>query len=247
MKKSKAGSSNPAPNVFKIGFWGTGPKNAYGNVSFGQIAAGLGVVPKNIYVQNGGLRAITDFLSAIDRNQNRKLSADEVASLDVEVCGYSWGAIAAIGFCQRLSTPGTIVVGGSPKNPLIFELGAPIRVKRLFVIDPVQLFNQPGLVPNTVDSFLNFYQRNGGNGVLRSARDHDVIVKDKLGTALSRLLKGTSVESEAADSKQFDIGAEKMTATDGVSFANGSETNHDTIPWFVAASMAASAKKGGIA
>lgn len=247
MKNSKTRSNLQESSrlVFRFGFWGTGPKNLYGNIYFGQIAQKLGVPPKNLYVQKDGVRALKDFFSAIDRNRNRKLSADEVASLEVEVCGYSWGAIAAIGFCQRLSTAGTIVVGGTPKNPITFELGAPVRIKRLFVIDPVPLLNSPGVVPNTVESFSNFYQCNGGDGVMRSAQNHDLII-EKMGTVLSRLLKGTSITSKATISKQFNIGAEKMTAADGVYFANGSETNHDTIGWFVAAALSASKDKGGI-
>lgn len=243
MKKSKINPLKDNQQALKIGFWGTGPKNLYGNIYFGQIAQRLGVAPKNIYVQNGGVHALKDFFSAIDRNGNRKLSADEIASLEVEVCGYSWGAIAAIGFCQRLSTAGTIVVGGTPKNPIAFEIGAPVRIKRLFVIDPVPILNSPGVVPSTVDSFFNFYQTNGGDGIMRSAQNHDLVVEE-LGTVLSRLFKGTFIETKASKSKQFDIGAEKMTASDGVCFANGSETNHDTIGWFVAANL--SANKAGI-
>lgn len=246
MKRSKTNPPKNSQQLFKIGFWGTGPKNLYGNIYFGQIAQGLGVSSKNLYVQKDGVRALKDFFSAIDRNGNRKLSADEVASLEVEVCGYSWGAIAAIGFCQRLSKAGTIVVGGTPKNPTTFELGAPVRVKRLFVIDPVPILNSPGVVPATVDSFVNFYQNNGGDGVMRSAQKHDLIV-ESVGTVMSRLFKGTSIESKAADSKQYNIGAKKMTASDGVYFANGSETNHDTIVWFVDAMLSASKGTGRIA
>ena len=237
MKKSKTNPQKSNRQAFKVGFWGTGPKNLYGNIYFGQIARGLGVLPENLYVQKDSISAIKDFFAVIDGNRNRRLSPEEIASLEVEVCGYSWGAIAAIGFCQRLSAAGEIVVGGSPRSPIAFSLSAPVRIKRLLVIDPVPLLNAPGVVPETVEMFINFYQRNGGDGLLRSAQNHEV-VSEKLGTNLSRLLKGTSVETKAVKSSQLDVGAENATASNGVYFAKGTETNHDTIPWFVAATLA---------
>ena len=233
MRKHKL-RKDPGRRAIKIGFWGTGPKNLYGNIYFGQIARWMGVPEENMYVQNAGVRALRDFFAKIDLNRNRKLSAAEVRSLEVEVCGYSWGAIAAIGFCQRLSTPGAKIVGGSPKSPIQFELGAPVRIKTLLVVDPVPILNSPGVVPSTVDTFINYYQQNGGDGIMRASAVHESVV-GKMGTALSRQLKGAHIESKAVKSKQFDVGAKQMYVNDGVRFAKGSETNHDTIPWFVAA------------
>jgi hypothetical protein len=88
-----------------------------------------------------------------------------------------------------------------------------------------------------VDTFINYFQQNGGDGIMRASANRESVIR-KMGTALSRQLRGMHIESKAVKSKQFDIGARQMSVNDGVRFANGSETNHDTIAWFVAATLA---------
>lgn len=231
MKSSKSVSKQPTTIDFKVGFFGTGSRRGYGNIDFARLSDWAGIPSCNRYNQNAGLRALTDFFKAIDRNRNRRVGADEANSIIVEVYGYSWGAIAAIGFCQKLSRIGNVVVGGSPRNPIQFQLDAPIRVRKLLTIDPVPLLNPPGTVPSSVDLFTTYYQTNGGDGVLRNARDHSLIL-NKLGSKLSRLLKGTKVHSQAQQTTSYNIGKDDMSASDQSFFAYGSETNHDTIVWF---------------
>lgn len=224
--------------TIRIGFYGAGPTNAYGNSCFRNFALQNGVKRDNLYLQRDGPRALANFFRSIDINKNRRLTRDEIHSLDLEVYGYSWGAIAAIGFCQKISGSGTIVVGGTPRSPIILNLDCPIPVQRLLVFDPVSILNPPGTVPASVKRFENYYQRNGGDGVLRLAMKPDTIVQ-QLGSDLSRLLKGMRVDSKAEKSDQHNIAAPDMSAKDAMYFARGSETNHDTIVWFATNYMAA--------
>lgn len=144
-----------------MGFYGAGSLSGYGNLWFQQMAVSAGV--DHLYVQNDGNTALWDFFKAIDTSDDHVISATEISGLDLRVCGYSWGGVSAIGFTQKISeAPVTIVVGGSPNNPISYRLEVPIPVTVLLTIDPVPILNPPGTVPSTVQHYINYYQQRGG-------------------------------------------------------------------------------------
>ena len=159
-----------------------------------------GIPTDRRYVQNAGLDAVHDFLKWLDKNDNHVISESDVEGVTVKVCGYSWGGIAAIGFTQRLSQTGTIVVGGAGKNPISYRLDVPIAIEMLFTIDPVQILNQPGTVPSTVQNFYNYYQRRGDYAIFRFPDGS--IYDDEFGSPFGNLLEGIEVDTAAQSSLQ---------------------------------------------
>lgn len=80
-----------------------------------------GIPANRRYAQNDGNTAIWDFLKFLDANNDKIITAAEAGDLIVKVCGYSWGGVSAVGFTQKLSQIGTIVVAGSPHDPIAYS------------------------------------------------------------------------------------------------------------------------------
>ena len=197
---SMSSGSSGERRVYKLGFYGAGSTTDAGNSWFNDIMAESGIPTDRRYVQNAGLDAVHDFLKWLDKNDNHVISESDVEGVTVKVCGYSWGGIAAIGFTQRLSQTGTIVVGGAGKNPISYRLDVPIAIEMLFTIDPVQILNQPGTVPSTVQNFYNYYQRRGDYAIFRFPDGS--IYDDEFGSPFGNLLEGIEVDTAAQSSLQ---------------------------------------------
>ncbi len=235
-------SSPPPPAVtYKLGFYGAGSLSGYGNLWFREMALNAGV--GHLYEHNVGLTARKEFLEAIDTNGNRVITEAEVSNLTLKVCGYSWGGISAIGFAQEFSSaPKTIVVGGSPHNPIEYRLEVKIPVQILLTIDPVEWLNPAGTVPDTVQSFKNYYQERGGYSLFHRVSDGQI---RQIGNSFSSLLKGDEIVSQAGSTTQIrmDIGNWGTrigtpftieTPPDSAQYSlNALETNHDGMPWLV--------------
>jgi len=197
-------------------------------------------IPENRrYVQNAGEDALGDFLQWLDTSGNNVITANETEGVIIKVLGYSWGGVSAIGFTQKLSTTGTIVIGGSPHGPISYRLDVPIAIEVLFTIDPVRHLNPPGTVPSTVQNFYNYYQRRGGYGIFRYT---DGVMDREVGNAFSALLLGVEVDTAAQSSIQVMVDVIYPSVTrSGEPYApdnpielilRSSEVNHDVMPWY---------------
>jgi pimeloyl-ACP methyl ester carboxylesterase len=200
-----------------------------------------GIPLEHRYPHNSGNQALRDFLQWLDQNDNHIITDKELKNLAVKACGYSWGGVSAIGFTQRLSTAGTIVVGGSPGNPISYALQAPVSIEALATIDPVAWLNPPGTVPGTVKSFHNWYQMKGGKPTWRLA---DGTVYDDSADWLSGLIKGVYVDSQAQSSFQVRVELlDPIVVRSGKPFntlelyLQSNEVNHDVMPWFTRQDM----------
>lgn len=237
-----AASSSPQPLTYKLGFYGAGAINNDGNTWFHQMAFNANI--SRLYVQNDGNTAMWDFLKALDVNNDYIITSAEVSNLkSLKVCGYSWGGISAIGFTQQIANAGTIVVGGSPGQPIQYQLQVGISVNNLVTIDPVQILNPPGTVLNNVKAYKNWYQQRGGDAIFRDTPD---VLE---GSPFSRLLKGTPVAVQSpliygscntrVDSPNWGsrVGSafQIITGSTTVYTLSGNESNHDAMPWLVGA------------
>lgn len=229
--------------IYTVGFYGAGDIGADGNSWFRQFWDRVGVSHR--YVQNDGRSALHDFLAAIDKNGDMIIDADDIVGLTVKVCGYSWGGISAIGFTQALSNaPTTIVVGGSPQNPIQYRLNVIIPIHVLLTVDPVPILNPPGTVFSNVVSFFNYYQQRGGYSDFRLVSNP--ATGKIIGNFLSKLLKGTDIYSQAGNTTQTRVDLGGFGTRLGIPFniynppdsaeysLAGTETNHDGMPWLVA-------------
>lgn len=222
-----------------VGFYGAGSTSGFGNSHFEAAAVGKGV--NHLYSHNSSISAINDLFTAIDCNNDRQITENEIAGLTVKICGYSWGGVGAIGMSQTLSSPGPIVVGGSPSHPITWNLHVPIPIKTVFVFDPVPILNPPGQVPDTVENFYNYYQDKGGDSIFRATGNYP---DELIGSPLSRLLKGTSVSvAPGVTDEQVNVTNDPSISRTGTPFLgsgnnnqyslSGPDTNHDGVPWLV--------------
>jgi RHS repeat-associated protein len=216
-------------NTIRVGFYGAGPRNLFGNQVVSRIGAAVGA---DMYEQNDSTAAVAKVLREISRSgtdQDR-----------VRVFGYSWGGIAAIGFAQQLSEAGFIRTGGSPKWPVGINLCASVKIDLVLTIDPVQWLDPAGGVPKNVKSFVNYYQMRGGYAVIRNPNGS--VLDDHFGTWFSALLKGSQIQdvyAESSDQYQVDTGSAGssvsgfLPGSDVPFLLNATEVNHDVMPLFV--------------
>lgn len=202
-----------------------------------------GIPSEHRYKHNWGEAALRDFLDWLDTSDNNVISEAEVEGIVVKVCGYSWGAVSAIGFTQKLSQTGTIVLGGSPGNPISYRLDVTVPIEVVFVIDPVDELNQPGTVPSTVQNFINYYQHRGGGAIFRNP--DGTIYTDDYGSTGGKLLWGEEVVSASASSlqRQVEVVYPAFSTTGKPFLPNNplelvlrsNEVNHEVMPWLVTA------------
>lgn len=193
--------------------------------------------------------AVADLLKQLDKNNNRVITQSEIDGLTVKVLGYSWGGISAVAICKRLSQTGFIRTGGTPKNPIGYDLTVPIPISALVTIDPVQTLNPAGTVPSTVSNFVNYYQMIGGYAIFRNTDSNSIDTNieappSPFGNWFSALLKGSSITSQASNPAiQVRVEMDMTnTSVPGIPFPGiygplylfGGEVNHDVMPWYAA-------------
>jgi hypothetical protein len=240
--------------IYKVGFWGGGVvelpgENAAGNTWFGEIMDDANVPKSNRYPNGGVTAAMWDLFRFLDVNNDYIITQSEIDGLALTVCGFSWGGPAALLFTQNLSQPGTIVVGGSPHNPISYNLQVPVPVKLLLTIDPVPIAEGPlGTIPSTVSAFANRYQQKGGYSIFRDMSGNQFIQNPTFppggwGSTLSTLFTGVTIEPIAnyPDQVRVDTTA-SLSVPPGLPFDPSSipelqlfynEVSHGSMPWFV--------------
>jgi len=236
---SAAANSSPDPIVYKLGFYGAGSTTGFGNLWFKQFANDAGVT--KLYVHNDGNNAMWDFLKAIDKNNNKVITQEEVSNLTLKVCGYSWGGISAIGFTQKIASPGKIQVGGTPHQPIEYTLEVGISVNVLVTVDPVEWLNPAGTVQNNVKKYQNWYQLKGGYSIFRKTN-----TTREIGNSFSDKLKGDAIQVQAPltfNGCNTRVDSPNLRTRTGAAFLidgdptiwslRGDETNHDGMPWLV--------------
>ena len=236
-------------DVFRIGFYGLGSRRIFGNLVMDRIGINVGAT---MYSQRGSRDAVADLLPQIDTDGDRKITRSEACAHTIKVFGYSYGGIAAIGFAQHISRHGFFETGGSPKSPIGYELEAGIKIDLVFTIDPVELGNPAGGVPGNVASFVNYYQRRGGNAVFRNLNGS--VYDDAFGTPASRVLKGSHISPvNSRSAVQTQVETQQATASisgalldllnyQGQLMLKATEVNHDVMPLFVESTVTQSLK-----
>ena len=221
-----------------ISFYGLGGSGSFGadwlDKTVDDAGAESGAVVRK-YDQDEGGRALKDFLRAVDRNRNLRIDKKEVATLDVRVIGYSFGAIQATNFTRYLLKTGQTVKG--------YLIGQATPINTLVTLDPV---DEPPVkttlgVPNNVYHFANYYQRRGGETTIDLYSDPFDIKVDSITVDDPANIKGEELASDARRStKQIRIDVGEL-ADETVSHRvrdnvngklKGSETNHGSLPFF---------------
>jgi len=263
---SSSSSGSNQPRTIKIGFYGAGSRLSYGNDWLRALAQDVGgpwlrklahpSYPPIGWLYEQGLSdvAIGDLFAQLDKNKDRIITQGDIDGLTVKVLGYSWGGVSAVAFCQKLSQPGFKRTGGTDKNPIGYQLEVPIPIDTLVTIDPVTTLNPAGTVPSTVNHFRNYYQTIGGYAILRTSESRADSSNIQLpptpfGNVISAAIKGTNLDSQAADPGQVHVNIKpemrdrwvealwhwKDSSGNPVSgnlFLCGAEVNHDVMPLF---------------
>jgi hypothetical protein len=222
-----------------ISFYGLGGSGSFGadwlDKTVDDAGAETGAVVRK-YDQNESGRALKDFFRAVDRNHNLRIDKREVASLDVRVIGYSFGAIEATNFTRYLLKVGQTIKG--------YLIGQATPIDTLVTYDPVDdpLAKHTLGVPNNVYNFANYYQQHGGDTTINIYTRTTPRIKvdtEKVEDPLD--IKGEELPSEARRrTKQIrvdvgELGDETVrhkihSNLDGD--LKGSNVNHGTLPFF---------------
>jgi hypothetical protein len=145
-------------------------------------------------------------MNAINVNGDHHISRAEAESADIRVLGYSWGGTQAANFTRSINRVGKDVLGR--------KLDAPIAVRTLATIDPVEVFKlgpisivplkvTTGPVEANVGAFFDYYQQHPGVSTLVNvdAQGKRTGVVVRLGAGLSdcggRFISGVPIESKA--------------------------------------------------
>ncbi len=184
------------------------------------------------------MTAVNELFKELDLNKDHRITEDEIEGLTLKACGYSWGGVSAVYFARTISKQGTIKVGGSPKNPILWELHVRIPVQTIFVFDPVDFLNPAGTVPSTVGNFYNYFQTKRGHSIFRAL---DNTYPDReIGTPLGRQFRGTSISVAAGvTAEQVDVTGRSdiiryRTFEGDLEYSLiGPDVNHDYLPWLV--------------
>ncbi len=245
--------------AYLVAFYGldihdpTGPEPTFGNFYLRQIIDDVSQAKgytKILKSHKDILKAKKAFLDAInadpqDRRGRNRISKAEAESVTLRVAGYSLGGVEAINLTRDFANLTRVIEG--------YRLDVEIPVEKLVTIDPVNnrpesLTTTSGSVKTNVKAFVNWYQDKGGNSTMRGIDENGNLTSDfdTLGTALSRTIHGSSIESLAPKTEtrvDTQLGNEKVEKAYffpkpdpghwGTARLYGNDVNHDTITWWL--------------
>ncbi len=223
-----------------VSFYGAGqiPFGGFGNIHLAAISSKLGGTLNSTKNANGiGVPyldwqmdpALHDLLVALDTNGDNVITSTEIATKNISVLGYSWGAVEATNLTRLLSTAnphlqGTRSMTGTPKNPSFsfvggFNLQAVVPLTALVTIDPVlhAVFGLSGLIKSTegplgnVQNFTNYYELRGGTATTQQFVDSGGRVNlgadtsFTIGNAFSALIHGDALNSHAQNTTPINV------------------------------------------
>jgi hypothetical protein len=258
--------STTTPLTDLVAFYGAGSTTAFGNTKFAYIVRRLGGTQRPDalpYRDFQDEQALKDTLALLDANGDHIVTQAEIDVVNVEVLGYSWGALAAANLTRDLSHAnphaGGLLEGNGNFNITYiggWDLQAPVPIKILVTIDPVlhAFAGLSGLIRSTqgpesnVLTFKNYYQQRGGGTSFDYYSQPPFFIyqgTEPIPFGFSAFIGGDALNSQAshtdqirvdtfwANNQRYNLYKAGPDEEPLYALMKGSQVQHDTMPLYL--------------